>query len=105
MCHRDRIRINNEWISEEKYLHYLNECYEMIIEQDLAMFEIVTIIACLYFRDEKVDYAVMEVGIGGRIDPTNALHHPSITVITSIGYDHMKSLEKKQGLLRKIFQL
>lgn len=109
MCHRDRIRINNEWISEEKYLQYLNECYEMIIEQDLAMFEIVTLIACLYFRDEKVDYAVMEVGIGGRIDPTNALHHPSITVITSIGYDHMKYLgntleeiaREKAGIIKK----
>ena len=109
MCHRDRIRINNEWITEERYLQYINEYYEIIIENDLAMFEIVTLLASLYFKDEKVDYAVIEVGIGGRIDPTNVLHHPKLTVITSIGYDHMQYLgntleeiaSEKAGIIKK----
>lgn len=92
MNHRDRIRINDEWIQEEDYLKYINENYDLIVENDLAMFEIVTLISVLYFKDQKVDYAVYEVGIGGRKDPTNALHHPSMTIITSIGYDHMQFL-------------
>ena len=56
------------------------------------MFEIDTLIASLYYRDEKADWAVIETGLGGRLDSTNVLHHPRLEVITTIGYDHMDRL-------------
>ena len=56
------------------------------------MFECVTLIGFLYFRDEQVDIAVIETGLGGLLDMTNALQHPLLSVITTIGYDHMNVL-------------
>ncbi|MBR2668258.1 MAG: bifunctional folylpolyglutamate synthase/dihydrofolate synthase [Solobacterium sp.] len=90
--HRDRIKINQEWISEEKFLYYLNEWYDFVETWDLAMFEIDVLLASLYFRDEQVDWAVMEVGLGGRLDGTNTMAHPVLSVITTIGMDHMDRL-------------
>ena len=57
----------------------------------LTTFEIITGIAFKYFSDEKVDFAVIEVGMGGRLDATNIVS-PMLTVITSISHDHMKIL-------------
>lgn len=54
--------------------------------------EIVTMISFLHFAQEKVDYAVLECGLGGRLDPTNVVDKPEVTAITSIGYDHMEYL-------------
>lgn len=91
-CHRDRIRINGEWISEEDYLRIANQVYELIERYQLSMFTIVTMIAFLYFKEKQVDYVVLEVGIGGRKDTTNVITKPSLCIITSIGYDHMNLL-------------
>ncbi|MBR2990801.1 MAG: bifunctional folylpolyglutamate synthase/dihydrofolate synthase [Solobacterium sp.] len=90
--HRDRIRIDDVWIPEVRYLEYVNALYERIEQEGLSMFECVTLIGFLYFRDEKVDLAVIETGLGGLLDMTNALNHPLISVITTIGYDHMNVL-------------
>jgi len=59
---------------------------------DTTFFEIVTIIAMIYFAREKVDYVVFEAGMGGRLDATNILQTPVCTAITSLGLDHTEVL-------------
>jgi len=73
-----------------------------------TFFEILTAIAFLYFNEQKVDYIVLETGVGGRLDATNTIHHPLLTLITSISLDHTKVLGstveaiagEKAGILR-----
>ena len=89
--HNDRIRINDVFISDEDLLRYGNHFYELILEYDLSMFEIDVLIAVHYFLERKVDLAMIEVGLGGRLDATN-LVNPLLSVITTIGYDHMDIL-------------
>ena len=90
--HRDRIRINDRWIPEEDLLRLVNTYHDFIEEQDLAMFEIDVLLASVYFKEQQVDWAVMEVGLGGRLDGTNTMHHPELSIITTIGMDHMDRL-------------
>lgn len=90
--HRDRIRINDAWISEEEFRTYLMKYIDDILENDLGMFEIDTLIAYVWFRDKHVDYALIETGLGGRLDSTNLIESPEMCLITSIGYDHMQIL-------------
>lgn len=59
---------------------------------DLTYFEILTIVSFLYFKDKKVDIAVIEVGIGARIDPTNIVSNTILSIITTIGIDHKSRL-------------
>ena len=68
--------------------------FEAIDKQgfDVTFFEIVTMIGFLHFADEKVDYAVLECGMGGRLDATNVIEKPVACAIASIGYDHMEVL-------------
>lgn len=89
--HNDRIRVNNEFISDEDLLKYGNQFYSLIEENELSMFEIDTLIAIYYYLDKKVDIALFEVGLGGRLDATNVIM-PLVSLITSIGYDHMDIL-------------
>lgn len=107
--HQDRIRINGEWIDDDSFLRILNHYRAIIEEQQLNMFDIDMLIACTYFNEKKVDIAIYEVGLGGRIDCTNCLTHPLVTVITSIGLDHMELLgdtvekiaKEKAGIIKK----
>lgn len=89
--HNDRIRINNVYISDEELLEYGNRFYTLIEENELSMFEIDTLIAIYYFCEKNVDIALFEVGLGGRLDATNVIL-PLVSLITSIGYDHMDIL-------------
>lgn len=59
---------------------------------DLTFFEIVTMMAFLHFAEKKVDYAVLECGMGGRLDATNIIDKPECCAITSIGFDHVEYL-------------
>lgn len=90
--HRDRIRINDAWISEEEFHTYLMKHMDEILENDLGMFEIDTLIAYEWFCDKHVDYALIETGLGGRLDSTNLIESPQMCLITSIGFDHMQIL-------------
>jgi dihydrofolate synthase / folylpolyglutamate synthase len=92
ITHRDRIRINDEWISKDMFQKYLLEMREDIEEYQLGMFEIDTCIAFRWFCDEQVDYAIIETGLGGRLDSTNIIKDPTLCIITSIGFDHMNLL-------------
>lgn len=106
--HNDRIRVNNKFISDEDLLKYGNQFYALIEENELSMFEIDTLIAIYYYLDKKVDIALFEVGLGGRLDATNVIM-PLVSLITSIGYDHMDILGdtleeislEKAGIIKK----
>jgi len=89
-CVRERIRIDGEMISEEAALRHLSKIFREAIET-YSFFDFLTALAFLYFREEKVDWAVVEVGLGGRLDATNVIN-PEMAIITSIGYDHMEIL-------------
>lgn len=90
--HLDRIRVNGVFIDEKFVLDFINRQYRFILKHDLNMFEIDFIMMAFYFLEKDVDYAVIEVGLGGRLDSTNTLNHPMVCAITSIGYDHQKLL-------------
>jgi dihydrofolate synthase/folylpolyglutamate synthase len=92
----ERIGINDDYITDEDLVHYANILYpltEKMLEEDetVTFFEVLTLMSFLYFRDQKVDYAIIEVGLGGLLDATNVIN-PEISVITNISYDHMKQL-------------
>lgn len=108
---RERIAINNQWISEEDFIN-ITKKIKNILEKNkiynITVFEIFTIIGLYYFYIQNVDYACIEVGIGGKLDCTNIVDS-SISVITSISYDHMEILgnsieeitEQKAGIIKK----
>ena len=105
----ERIQINGEPISHERFVSLINT-YKPLIEsiKKNTTFEIATALAFEYFRQEEVDMAVIEVGLGGRLDSTN-LVQPLLTVITSISLDHTAVLGdtleeiagEKAGILKK----
>ena len=108
---RERIAINNQWISEEDFIS-ITKKIKNILEKNkiynITVFEIFTIIGLYYFYIQNVDYACVEVGIGGKLDCTNIVDS-SISVITSISYDHMEILgntieeitEQKAGIIKE----
>lgn len=87
----DRIRINNKYISDADLVKYLNFFYDDIIDNNLNFFQIYVLIGLHYFYNQKVDFAIIEVGIGGRLDSTNVLNS-LISIITNINYDHTNKL-------------
>ena len=98
---RERITINKEWISEKHFADSLlsvkNISEELLkkkkIEETPTYFEHMLLTSLFYFFKNKVDFAIMEVGLGGRLDATSTLL-PVISVITNISYDHTKTLGK-----------
>lgn len=97
--YRERIRINDRLISEEELAAIVSDLPATVadFERDYAQlgapstFELGTAAAFLYFAAQRVDYAVIEVGVGGRLDTTNVIT-PVLSVITSISRDHVKLL-------------
>ena len=87
---RDRIRINDEWIPEDVFLRYVNEHMDVIEACNLGMVGICSMMCFLWFQEQQVDLAVIEVSLGGRYDTTNVIDPPIAAVITSIGFDHME---------------
>lgn len=110
----ERIAINNEPISDEdilKYGNYILSKYPVLDLMNIAypsFFEFITLIAFLYFKDQKVDLGIIEVGIGGRLDSTNVIDSIA-SVVTNVSYDHMnvlgdtleEILDNKLGILTK----
>ncbi|MFC1712204.1 bifunctional folylpolyglutamate synthase/dihydrofolate synthase [Candidatus Poribacteria bacterium] len=96
---RERIRINEEMISEDQVrglITRLKPHIDELKEQSdrfghISFFDIYTTLGLLFFALEEVDFAVLEVGLGGRLDATNVVN-PLVSVITQISYDHMMSL-------------
>lgn len=87
----DRIRINNVYISDEQLLSYINYLYVDIVKYNINFFQIYTLIALIHFQSEKVDFAIIEVGIGGLYDSTNVING-KINIITNIEIDHTDKL-------------
>lgn len=88
--YREQIQINGEFISKSVFAEYVS-AYK---DADATEFELLTAIMYKYFFDMGVDYAVVECGMGGLEDSTNAFSHPELAVITSVAMDHMNFLGK-----------
>jgi dihydrofolate synthase/folylpolyglutamate synthase len=88
---RERIKINGKDISEEFVTDFINEHKTFFESNDMSFFEMTVGLAFDYFAKEKVDIAVIEVGMGGRLDATNIIT-PLVSVITNIGLDHTQFL-------------
>ena len=105
----ERIRINGEYISKEDVTRLGNMLLEMQFEVSPTMFDYCLAMAVLYFKEQNCDLMVMETGIGGRYDSTNALGVPEVAIITKIGLDHTAVLgdtleaiaEEKAGIIKK----
>ena len=108
----DRICINGEPIADADFIHLAEQVKEMEktllqTHDQLSFFELLTLIAFLYFREQEVDLVLLEVGIGGLLDTTNVVTG-EIAVITSIGLDHQETLgdslkaiaEQKAGIFK-----
>lgn len=105
---RERIRINGAMIPEENVISFIHQYADQFEKIGLSFFEMTVGMAFNYFREEKVDIAIIETGMGGRLDSTN-LVEPLLSVITNIGMDHMQflgdTIEKiafeKAGIIKK----
>ncbi len=87
----ERIRINGKEISEKKLVEYTEPLIPVIEKTNATFFEATTCIAFQYFADQKVDIAIVEAGLGGRLDSTNVLR-PLVSVITNVSFDHTEYL-------------
>ncbi|MCO5232670.1 MAG: bifunctional folylpolyglutamate synthase/dihydrofolate synthase [Chitinophagales bacterium] len=105
---RERIRINGQMISEKDVLKYYALLSSKADEIQSSFFELTVVMSFAYFIDNKTDIAIIETGLGGRLDSTNVIQ-PDISIITNIGYDHQqflgKTLDKiafeKAGIIKK----
>ena len=88
----ERIRINGEYISKEDVTRLGNQLLAAEFSVSPTMFDYCLVMAVLYFKEHNCDIMVIETGIGGRYDSTNALGIPEVAVITKIGMDHMAVL-------------
>ena len=89
---RERMRTAEGLVSKEYVFDFLTRWMPWITEHELSFFEITTGLAFKWFADSGVDVAVIETGLGGRLDSTNILEKPALTVVTTIGFDHMALL-------------
>jgi dihydrofolate synthase/folylpolyglutamate synthase len=91
----ERIQVNGTLISEEAIERILPRLFSLAEERNLSLsfFDLATALGFVYFVEQKVDFAVIEVGLGGRLDATNVIH-PLLSVITSIDLEHTQLLGK-----------
>ncbi|WP_222845788.1 bifunctional folylpolyglutamate synthase/dihydrofolate synthase [Flavilitoribacter nigricans] len=88
---RERIKVNGKYIRKKAVVAFVEEHRELIERVRPSFFEITVAMAFVYFRQQKVDVAIVEVGLGGRLDSTNVLL-PLLSVITNISLDHQQFL-------------
>ncbi|HKK42340.1 MAG TPA: folylpolyglutamate synthase/dihydrofolate synthase family protein [Bacteroidales bacterium] len=97
---RERIRINGKMIAEQDVIDFVQDNMSILEEVHPSFFEMTVAMALNYFAVNRVDVAIIEVGLGGRLDSTNIID-PVLSVITNIGHDHMDllgdTLEKVAG--------
>ncbi len=105
----ERIRLAGELISEPYLTEVLDECYTANNGEPITYFEITTVAAILAFARTKADYTLLEVGLGGRLDATNVVDKPALTIITPVSFDHPQFLGntvaeiagEKAGILKR----
>ena len=88
---RERIRVNGDMIPESYVVDFVDQYRKSEFKGNPSFFELTMAMAFHYFRHEKVDFAVIEVGLGGRLDSTNIIN-PELCVITNISFDHTQFL-------------
>ena len=105
---RERIKINGQMIAKQKVIDFVLENKQLFEKLEMSFFEMTVALAFNYFAKEKVDVAVIETGLGGRLDSTNIIN-PELSIITNIGFDHTNllgdTLEKitkeKAGIIKR----
>lgn len=105
---RERIKVNGKEITEEEVVDFVEHNKDFVEQISPSFFEVTVALALHFFARQEVDIAVIEVGMGGRLDSTNVIN-PVVSVITNIGYDHMAylgdTLEKiafeKAGIIKE----
>ncbi len=90
---RERIRVNGQMIEAERVCRFVEEVKDLVEEIRPSFFELTTMLAFLYFQEQEVDIALIEVGLGGRLDSTNIIS-PMLSIITNISADHTQFLGK-----------
>lgn len=109
-CFRERIQINGEMISEYELVNHLDKLFTLrdLHKIPCTFFELATMLTFSYFEDSKVDIAIIETGLGGRLDATNIIN-PILSIITSISLDHTEVLgetiekitKEKAGIIKR----
>ena len=105
---RERIRVNGKPVTPEFVVKFIEKNREFLEPLHPSFFEVTTTMAFSWFAEQEVDVAVIETGLGGRLDCTNIIK-PVLSIITNIGYDHMKFLGEtlpgiafeKAGIIKK----
>ena len=105
---RERIKINGVMVPEDFVVQFVEKIKPCIAQMDASFFEITVAMAFDYFAQEAVDIAIIEVGLGGRLDSTNIIN-PLLSIITNIGFDHTQILgntlpliaAEKGGIIKK----
>jgi len=105
---RERIRVNGKEVSEDFVVDFIEKHQLFLKTNKLSFFEMTVGMAFEYFAEQEVDIAIIEVGLGGKLDATNIIT-PLLSVITNIGWDHMDILgstlkeiaEEKAGIIKK----
>ena len=99
----ERMMINGEEVRDDDFLESFSQVLQVVKKLESegmphpTFFEFIFAVALLTFKKAKVEFAVLETGLGGRLDATNAVERPLVTAITAIGYDHMKQLGNTLG--------
>lgn len=88
---RERIRINGEMITEQEVVQFVEEQMQFIEDLEPSFFEVTVAMAFQHFAKHQIEIAVIEVGLGGRLDSTNIIN-PELSIISNITYDHMNIL-------------
>lgn len=109
MDFRERICVDGRMIEREAVERLGRELLVRRFSKEPSMFDICLAMALLYFREQQCDVVILETGLGGSLDATNAVGVPEVSVITKIGYDHMEILgntleeiaEQKAGIIKK----
>ena len=94
----ERIRLNGEMIADADFIRIVDQIEPVVLELEAKMgvnfyaFELLTTVAFIYFQEKKPDIVVLEAGIGGRLDSTNVIESSVVSIVTSIGLDHLATL-------------
>ncbi|NSM56202.1 bifunctional folylpolyglutamate synthase/dihydrofolate synthase [Wolbachia endosymbiont of Atemnus politus] len=88
----ERIVVAGSYIDDDELYSLLEEYRTVVADQPITLFEATTVVAFLAFSRHKADVTLIEVGMGGRLDATNVIDNPILTIVTSIAFDHMEYL-------------
>ena len=107
---RERIKINGKLIDQKSVVDFIKNNFDFFSSNNISFFEMTVAMAFDYFSKSKVDIAVIETGLGGRLDSTNIIN-PLVSLITNVGLDHqeflgnslLKIANEKAGIIKKMF--